>query len=352
MRDATAPGDPDVVPDGADDGSVLLQALGFDDPGSFDARALWEQRRSCGDRQWAQIPVGVKPDGQLQHITFQGEDFGGCGFHSVVIGASGLDKSRFFLSMVYAVAMTHSPEAFTVILADPQHNSIAERISDLPHVVAAASGLRGDHLQAELLRKAIDAELVRRYWLFAAVGAGDAKEYEEIRLAGRDLEPMPILLVVVDEYQELFQHPLWIDLITEIGQMGRSANMFFMLGGPSVDTASWRKVESNIGFRVTLGAQTQAASRTAIDGDDARHQPAETSGLAVLQTRDGDVESFQCLDLAAAAAAPPTMSAGDSRGGEIVPNVGCSKLLLSDLLRDSLKAAGYPSRPVTWPISL
>ena len=57
------------------------------------------------------------------------------------------------------------------------------------------------------------------YRLFKDAGARDANEYEEMRLAGRDLEPVPILLVLIDEYLELFHnHPEWIDLVIHIGQ--------------------------------------------------------------------------------------------------------------------------------------
>ncbi|CKM18407.1 ESX conserved componant EccC2 [Mycobacterium tuberculosis] len=45
-----------------------------------------------------------------------------------------------------------------------------------------------------------------------------------------------MLLVIVDEYLELFaNHKKWIDLIIHIGQEGRGANVFFMLGGQRLD---------------------------------------------------------------------------------------------------------------------
>lgn len=332
-------------PDGpeSNDASVFLRALGIDNPGSIDVGPSWAQRRSCADREWAQIPVGVKPGGQPQHITFRAKDLGGCGFHSVVIGTAGSGKSTFLLSMVYSIAMTHSPDAFTVVVADPHQESIADQIRGLPHVVAAAAGLCGrDHQRAELLRNAIDAELARRYWLFASVGACDAVEYEAIRLAGRDVEPVPILLVVVEDYPQMFdQHPLWIDLITEIGQMGRSANVFFMLCGQQWDESSLSKMVSNIGFRVALRAQTHADSRQVIGCDAAYSLPPDTSGLALLHTGDGQLEPFRCLDVSVPVVAPPIMSAGGARGQAVVPHAGCSQRPFSDLLRESIKAAGY-----------
>lgn len=252
---------PTASVDVADAGSgalELLRALGIDDARELNVDRLWTERRSRGDERWAEIPVGAKPSGELQNIILRAKDFGGYGFHSVVIGTSGSGKSEFFLSLVYGIALTHSPETFNVIFVDMKFESAAQDILGIPHVSAALSNLGKDerHL-AERMRRAIDGEIARRYRLFNSVGARDANDYEEIRLAGRDLEPVPVLLVVIDEYLELFQnHPKWIDLIIHIGQEGRGANVFFMLGGQRLDLSSLQKVKSNIAFRVALRAES------------------------------------------------------------------------------------------------
>lgn len=51
-----------------------------------------------------------------------------------------------------------------------------------------------------------------------------------------------MLLVIVDEYLELFaNHEKWINLIIHIGQEGRGANVFFMLGGQRLDLSSLQR---------------------------------------------------------------------------------------------------------------
>lgn len=213
---------------------------------------MWAERRGRGDDRWCEIPVGAKPNGELQNIILRAKDFGGFGFHSVVIGTSGSGKSELFLSLVYGIALTHSPETFNVIFVDMKFESAAQDILGIPHVVAALSNLGKDerHL-AERMRRVIDGEIKQRYELFKSVGARDANDYEEIRLAGRDLPPVPVLLVIVDEYLELFaNHKKWIGLIIHIGQEGRGANVFFMLGGQRLDLSSLQKVKSNIAFRL------------------------------------------------------------------------------------------------------
>ncbi|MBS9535049.1 type VII secretion protein EccCa [Mycobacterium sp. M1] len=279
----------------------LLRALGIDDPRDLDVDRLWADRRSRGDERWAEIPVGAKPSGELQNIVIRAKDFGGIGFHSVVIGTSGSGKSEFFLSLVYGIALTHAPETFNVIFVDMKFESAAQDILGIPHVSAALSNLGKDERQlAERMRRAIDGEIARRYRMFNAVGARDANDYEEIRLAGRDLEPVPILLVVIDEYLELFaNHPKWIDLIIHIGQEGRGANVFFMLGGQRLDLSSLQKVKSNIAFRVALRAESGDDSREVLGSDAAYHLPSKENGFALLKVGPRDLDPFRCFYLSA-----------------------------------------------------
>lgn len=289
------------IADSTSGATELMRALGIGDPRDLDVDRLWAERRGRGDERWSEIPVGSKPNGELQNIIIRAKDFGGFGFHSVVIGTSGSGKSEFFLSLVYGIALTHSPETFNVIFVDMKFESAAQDILGIPHVVAALSNLGKDerHL-AERMRRVIDGEIKQRYELFTSVGARDANDYEEIRLAGRDLPPVPVLLVIVDEYLELFaNHDKWINLIIHIGQEGRGANVFFMLGGQRLDLSSLQKVKSNIAFRIALRAESGDDSREVIGTDAAYHLPSKENGFALLKVGPRDLEPFRCFYLSA-----------------------------------------------------
>ena len=279
----------------------LLRALGISDPRRLDVDRLWADSRGRGDPKWAMSPVGVKPGGELQYVIFRAKDFGGFGFHSVVIGTSGSGKSEFFLSLVNGIALTHSPESFITIFVDMKFESAAQDLEGLPHVAGSLSNLgKDDRHLAERMRKAINGEIHRRYRLFKEAGARDANEYEEMRLAGRDLEPVPILLVIIDEYLELFHHHQeWIQLVIHIGQEGRGCNVFFTLGGQRLDLSSLSKVKSNIAFRVALRAETAEDSRDVIGSDAALHLPSKENGYALLKVGPRDLEPFRCFYLSA-----------------------------------------------------
>ena len=279
----------------------LLRSLGISDPRRLDVDRLWAESRGRGDPKWAMSPVGVKPGGELQYVIFRAKDFGGFGFHSVVIGTSGSGKSEFFLSLVNGIALTHSPESFITIFVDMKFESAAQDLEGLPHVAGSLSNLgKDDRHLAERMRKAINGEIHRRYRLFKEAGARDANEYEEMRLAGRDLEPVPILLVIIDEYLELFHHHQeWIQLVIHIGQEGRGCNVFFTLGGQRLDLSSLSKVKSNIAFRVALRAETAEDSRDVIGSDAALHLPSKENGYALLKVGPRDLEPFRCFYLSA-----------------------------------------------------
>lgn len=282
-------------------GGELLRALGITDPRQLDVERLWAESRGRGDPKWARVPVGVKPGGDLQHIILRAKDFGGFGFHSVVIGTSGSGKSEYFLSLCTGIALTHSPQTFIVIFVDMKFESAAQDLEGFPHVAGSLSNLGKDerHL-ADRMRKAINGEIARRYRLFKDAGARDANEYEEMRLAGRDLEPVPILLVIIDEYLELFiHHPEWIDLVIHIGQEGRGCNVFFTLGGQRLDLSSLSKAKSNIAFRVALRAETAEDSRDVIGSDAALHLPSRENGYALLKVGPRDLEQFRCFYVSA-----------------------------------------------------
>lgn len=282
-------------------GGELLRALGINDPRELDVERLWAESRGRGDPKWAMVPVGVRQGGELQYVILRAKDFGGYGFHSVVIGTSGSGKSEYFLSLCSGIALTHSPETFIVIFVDMKFESAAQDLQGFPHVAGSLSNLgKDDRHLAERMRKAINGEIARRYRLFKDAGARDANEYEEMRLAGRDLEPVPILLVIIDEYLELFiHHPEWIDLVIHIGQEGRGCNVFFTLGGQRLDLSSLSKAKSNIAFRVALRAETAEDSRDVIGSDAALHLPSQENGYGLLKVGPRDLEQFRCFYVSA-----------------------------------------------------
>lgn len=289
------------------DGAVasLLRHLGIHDPRHLNTAELWAARVSRNDPQWMSFPVGVRRDGQIVTLIIKAKDKGGYGFHGLMPGTSGSGKSEMCLVCVYSLALTHAPTTAQVVFVDMKFDSAAQDLIGLPHVAAALSNLGNDlRHKAERMRRTLLGEMARRYTLFASVGARDLNEYEELRLAREangtnDLEPVPVLWIICDEYLTLFRkYPKWSDFIMEIGEKGRGANMFFILCGQRLDLQSIRKFEDNIGYRIALRAESPSSSREWTQGSDAAfYLPSDDAGHALLKVGERDLVPFRCFYL-------------------------------------------------------
>jgi type VII secretion protein EccCa/type VII secretion protein EccCb len=284
-------------------GNDLARALGgITDFRDMNTEQLWAGRRGLADENWMVFPVGKTRAGEAQYMSLRPRDYRGFGFHGVVIGESGSGKSEFFLSAVIGLACTHSTATANVVFIDMKYESAAQDIIGLPHVLAALSNLNKDdrHLARRMLLT-LEGEIARRFRLFTAVKARDANAYEEIRLAGRDdLEPVPMLWVIIDEYLELFaKHPEWIALVEHIAQQGRGANVFVVLGGQRLDLSALSKSSHNFAYRVALRMASAHASRDVLDSNAAKFLPGDENGHALLQVGAKDLQPFRCYFLSA-----------------------------------------------------
>jgi type VII secretion protein EccCb len=299
---------PDSGEDASSDrgGNSLLRALRIHDPRQLNLEALWAARRSQADPKWMMFPVGLRPNGEVQNLIIRSKDTGGFGFHGLLPGTTGSGKSEMCLSASYSLFLTHSPLVANVVFIDMKYESAAQDLEGVPHVPAALSNLGDDkrHL-GERMRLTLAGELKRRYSLIHSVKARDAGVYEEIRrnrIAAGDnsLPPMPVLWIIVDEYLTLFRVlPRWVELITVLGEQGRGANMFFVLGGQRLDMSPLQKVADNIGYRIALRAESVSSSREWINSNAAAHLPQGENGHALLKVGERDLVAFRCFYLSA-----------------------------------------------------
>jgi type VII secretion protein EccCb len=296
--------------DGGDEDTIdsavtsLLRHLGIHDPRHLNTAELWAARVSRNDPQWMSFPVGVRRDGQIESLIIRAKDQGGYGFHGLMPGTSGSGKSELCLAAVYSLALTHAPTTAQVFFADMKQESAAQDMIGLPHCAAALSDLGSDlRNKAERMRRTLLGEMKRRYGLFRLVGVRDLNEYEELRLAREakgtnDLEPVPVLWIICDEYLTLFRK--WPGFIEEVMEKGRGANMFVTLCGQNIEPQSIRKFESNLGYRLVLKAESPGISREWTQGSEAAHYlPEGEAGHVLLKVGGRDLVPFRCFYLSA-----------------------------------------------------
>ena len=129
-------------------------------------------------------------------------------------------------------------------------------------------------------------------------------DYERARAAGADLDPLPSLFIVVDEFSEMLTaRPEFIDLFVAIGRLGRSLGLHLLLASQRLDEGRLRGLESHLSYRVGLRTFSAQESRTVLGVPDAYELPP-MPGLGFLRTDQSTLLRFTAAYVSGPAAAP------------------------------------------------
>ena len=142
-----------------------------------------------------EIPIGIGDGGGTASISF-GE---GSSHHALIAGATGSGKSQLLHTMIVSAMMHYSPDEVSLYLMDFK-NGTEFKIYDsyrLPHIrLLAIDAMQefGESILEELLN-----EVNRRSEQFKRTGVSKVADY-----VGTTGKPMPRILVIMDEFQQLF----------------------------------------------------------------------------------------------------------------------------------------------------
>ena len=193
-------------------------------------------------RDRLRVPIGVDADGATVHLDLKEAAQQGMGPHGLVIGATGSGKSELLRTLVLGLAMTHSPELLNLVLVDFKGGATFAGLSDLPHVSAVITNLAEELSLVDRMQDALSGEMVRRQELLGEpANVASVRDYEQARAAGEALDPLPSLLIVVDEFSELLSaRPELIDLFVTIGRLGRSLGLHLLLASQRLEEGRLR----------------------------------------------------------------------------------------------------------------
>jgi S-DNA-T family DNA segregation ATPase FtsK/SpoIIIE len=126
------------------------------------------------------------------------------GPHGLLVGATGSGKSELLRTLVLALAVTHSSEILNFVLVDFKGGATFATLDRLPHTSAVITNLADELSLVDRMLGAIQGELVRRQELLRRAGNyASQRDYERACAAGVPLQPLPSLLIIVDEFSEL-----------------------------------------------------------------------------------------------------------------------------------------------------
>jgi type VII secretion protein EccCa/type VII secretion protein EccCb len=275
----------------------LYKTIGIDDPGNLDVEKLWAPtlpgppfEDNPWGAKWMQFPIGVDPTGAPVYIDFKETHEGGMGHHMVIAGTTGSGKSSFLTTLILSGALTHSPETLVFAFFDFKGKTTANMVAGLPNVVAAMGNLASDSLWIDRMGDVINGELERRKSLLDRAGVSEVAEYEYRRIhLGMPLEPLPVLIIVIDEFTQMFiDAPESKKIVDEIGRQGRALNVKMILGSQRLGHEMQSGIMANIPIRVGLRTLDAGESVAIIGTDEAKHLPEKPAGAGLLRVQGRD----------------------------------------------------------------
>ena len=276
---------------------TLTDALGGAEITALGVARAWSTRPVEGGRSPAAATpsavVGATPDGPFVI------DLCRDGPHMLVGGTTGSGKSEFLRTLVTSLALSTPPEELSFVLVDFKGGAAFGPCAELPHVVGLVTDL-DDHLVSRALAS-LRAELRRRERVLARVGASDLAAYRRLRTA--DAEPVPRLVVVVDELRALVEElPEFVTGLVRLAALGRSLGVHLVLATQRPSGALGAEVQANVSLRIAFRMRDRADSVDVLDDGAAASIQPGTPGRALARGADGSLVSFQ----AATVAAPPS----------------------------------------------
>ncbi|WP_310726899.1 type VII secretion protein EccCa [Streptomyces sp. N2A] len=248
----------------------FTELMGIEDPTTFDPPP---GQRAAQDR--LRVPIGVDGDGNPVVLDLKEASQGGMGPHGLCVGATGSGKSELLRTLVLGLGTTHTSETLNFILADFKGGATFAGLADLPHVAALITNLAEELTLVDRMQDALAGELLRRQELLRSSGNfADIGAYERARSAGAPLQPLPTLLIIIDEFSELLTaRPEFIDMFLQIGRIGRSLGVHLLLASQRVDEGRLRGLDTYLSYRLVMRTFTAEESRIALGSTDAYHLP-------------------------------------------------------------------------------
>ncbi len=243
-----------------------------------------DNRETVNFRELAASEVFRKGCGPLTMIL--GKDIAGKPFmadltrmpHLLVAGATGAGKSVCLNGILISLLYRTQPQNMRLLLVDPKRIEMAV-YADEPHLVHPVVTEMSEAKNA--LEWAVH-EMDRRYEAMARLGVRNVAGYNQKLAAFKnelppdfaDLEPLPYLVIVIDELADLMLTAAREveTSIVRLAQLARAAGIHMILATqrPSVDVVTGL-IKANFPCRISLQVTSKHDSRTILDQVGAEH---------------------------------------------------------------------------------
>jgi DNA segregation ATPase FtsK/SpoIIIE, S-DNA-T family len=195
----------------------------------------WDEIVGIPEREWwrhsaeniIDTPIGGSGSSGTLQVWFGESGEGRPCAHGMLGAMTGAGKSNLYHVLILGLATRYSPEELRLYLIDGKDGVEFQPYRHLPHAEVVSL-----HSSAQLSRSVL-AELVeekeRRNAMFSKAGVVNLREY---RRKGQPKGKLPRVLLIVDEYQELFEGDtdgVASNQLLQLASQGRSAGIHMLL---------------------------------------------------------------------------------------------------------------------------
>ncbi len=225
------------------------------------------------------------------------------GPHALVAGTTGSGKSVVLQALVLGLATHVSPDDIAFVLADYKGGATFDACAGLPHVAGVLTDLEAGAARRALV--GLDAEIRRREELLRRVGAVDFETYRSLRSTSPELDVVPRLVIVVDEFAGLAADvPDVLGSLVAIAQRGRSLGVHLVLATQRPAGVVSEDVRANTDLRLALRVNSAADARDVVDDSSPVGFPRDRPGRLALRRSGGDLVIAQSAQVSGATSRP------------------------------------------------
>ncbi len=263
----------------------LLDLLGIQNPAELEQPCWWAEPPRGAWRP--DVPIGAGAGGTPVYLDLNEHHHGP---HGIIAGATGAGKSVLLQSILASLAVTHAPERLQFLLIDFKGGATLRMFAPLPHTAGLVTDLEG-RLAARAMT-AITSELRRRKALLNTAATTSGTKVEHIadyraQAAAHEQAPLPNLLIVVDEFDELARsQPEFVAELVRVVKQGRSLGVHLLIATQQPARAVTDEIRSQLSYFIALRLGGADDSREMLRKPDAAFLPASAPGRAYMRSGD------------------------------------------------------------------
>lgn len=228
----------------------------------LESHQRWKNART---EERMKAPIGCRADGHCVYLDIH-ERFHGP--HGLVAGTTGSGKSELLQTYLLSMAVSYSPADVNFFMIDYKGGGTGNLLKALPHCAGVISNLSGKQIKRAM--SAISSENKRRQRLLGEFQVNHIDAYARLYREGKAAQPMPHLILVVDEFAELKkEEPEFMQEIISLAQVGRSLGVHLILATQKPAGTVDDKIWSNARFRMCLKVQDAQDSMDMLKNKDA-----------------------------------------------------------------------------------